>query len=437
MALETSAVCALESFDLWGLPPVQDTIEDTTVTEHRPLAPLDSSRVIEFTINTAEDEYILWKESYIYFKIRVNLGKEGVTAADWNKICPVNNLLHSMISQVDMTIANNTITTAPQTHAYKAYFETLLGFDDSAKKSHLTAALWYKDRAGEMNLINNPRRKLIAPDATGDQSRGKWVELMGRLHIDLAFQPRAFIGGSTIQLKLVPQKPEFYLLCTDPSIKPSVEFDSAVLHIRRVRVNPQIVVAHQQALRMRPAKYPLTRAEVKRSVIHAGQVDPILENVVTGQLPRRIFVAFVKNSAFNGQFDKNPFNFELFGLNFLCCYVNGYGVPSIPYQPHDKLTLREYYGLMDALNQNDTSTYCDIDRDEFNKGYAIFGFNFAPDLSDGCGTVGHVNPIKRGALRIQATFNTALAEPITVLTYCEFDSMLQIDSDRNPIVDTA
>ena len=60
MALENSTVCALEAFDLWGVPPVQDTIGDTTVTEHRPLAPsLDPSRVIEFELNTAEDEYIL------------------------------------------------------------------------------------------------------------------------------------------------------------------------------------------------------------------------------------------------------------------------------------------------------------------------------------------------------------------------------------------
>lgn len=435
MAINPSYVCALDSFDLWGLPPVQDTIEDTTVTEHRPISQLQADTPLEFQLNTAADEYILFKDSYLYFRIKVHLDKQtGVVGlGDWAKVSTVNNLLHSMIKHVEVDINNNTITMAPQTYAHKAYIETLLGYDDSAKKSHLTAALWYKDTT--MEGINEARQAFIKGANVQNPRDGSPVELMGRLNLDLCFQSRAFIGGANIKITITLHKNSFFLMINETGLSATVSLENAIFYARRARVNPQIVMAHQKALAVQPAKYPLTRGEVKTNLIHKGTVDTILENVVTGKMPRRIFICFVDNEALNGSYKKNPFNFQLFDLSFLCCYVNGHAVPAIPYQPKDGNTLREYHGLMDALDQTGTSNYCEINRHSFNNGYAIFGINMAPDLSDGCGATGHVNRIKTGAIRIQVIFGKPLDQPVTCLTYCEFDSVLQMDIDRNPIVD--
>ena len=46
------------------------------------------------------------------------------------------------------------MTQATRTYSYGAYLETLLNYGPAAKKSQLTAALFYKDTAGKMDTAN-------------------------------------------------------------------------------------------------------------------------------------------------------------------------------------------------------------------------------------------------------------------------------------------
>ena len=69
------------------------------------------------------------------------------------------------------------------------------------------------------------------------------------------------------------------------------------------------------------------------------------------------------------------------------------------------------------------------------KGNTLFGFNFSPDTADDCNKVGYVSPIKRGTLRIDLRFASALTETINVLVFCEYDNLIEIDITRNAITD--
>jgi len=82
------------------------------------------------------------------------------------------------------------------------------------------------------------------------------------------------------------------------------------------------------------AKYLLMRVNVKTFTIHADLVGKSLDNVILGQLPKRIIVDFVDNKAFNGDRKLNPFNFKNYGINFFSLYANGMQIPSRPLQPN-------------------------------------------------------------------------------------------------------
>ena len=56
---ESSPVTTLAEYDLFGLPPVQTTVESTIQTEHRPISVLNSGGHIEFNIPTGINEYII------------------------------------------------------------------------------------------------------------------------------------------------------------------------------------------------------------------------------------------------------------------------------------------------------------------------------------------------------------------------------------------
>lgn len=97
--------------------------------------------------------------------------------------------------------------------------------------------------------------------------------------------------------------------------------------------------------------------------------------------------------------------------------------------------MREYVGLFQALNQNAVSSTINIKRNQFKESKMILGFNFAPDLSNGCGDIGHVNPIKRGTLRVYVRFSEPLDEIINAILFCEYDNIIEIDANRHVTTD--
>jgi hypothetical protein len=163
----------------------------------------------------------------------------------------------------------------------------------------------------------------------------------------------------------------------------------------------------------------------------------MIDNVIFGQLPRRLLVVLVKNDAFNGSYKEDPFYFNHFNLNYIACYIDGVQYPSKAYQPDfsNGKYIREYNGLLQAINQNNTSTSVDIDRKLFKNGNTIFGFNFSPDLSNGADALSHLSEIKRGSLRLQLRFKDPLESAINVLLFCEFDNIIEIDQDRQVYTD--
>jgi hypothetical protein len=163
----------------------------------------------------------------------------------------------------------------------------------------------------------------------------------------------------------------------------------------------------------------------------------MIDNLIIGQLPRRILVVLVKNAAFNGSYKLDPLYFQHEDLTFMACYIDGVQFPIKAYQPdfdHNKYS-RELMGLVKAVNQNNTSTNMSIDKKSYKQGNTIFAFNFSPDLSNGSDAFGHLSEIKRGSLRLQMKFKCSLPESVNVLVYCEYDNIIEINKDREIFTD--
>jgi hypothetical protein len=446
---EKSPVTPLAEYDIFGLPPVQTTVKYTIQTEHRPISVLNSGGHIDFIVPTGIDEYIIPRETLLYLKFRVTLTKNDkseIVANDWNNVSVINNLLNSFWQQIDLSIGDTQTTVSLQTYAWKSYFENLVGFSDDAKKSYMSSLGWFCDELFESphkpNVIRNKIIRHVSPEGVdstknNEQSTGRIHELFGKLNFDLAFQGRALLGGLRLKFKLVPNPAEFYIMCSDEKITPKVEFIEIALNITRAKVDNEVVEAHLKALEITPARYPITRLDVKTTTINAGTLNTTLENVINGQLPRRCFIGFVSNEAFNGSLKKNPFYFYHYDLNYLVCYLDGVQYPRQAFQPDFKngLYAREYVEFYRALNQMLTDCHLMITRENYINGYTLFGFNFSPDMSDGCGMNGYISEGKSGALRIEVHFRKPLPETINVMIFSEFDNLLMIPEDRNAIVD--
>jgi hypothetical protein len=436
-----SSIVPLPYFDIYKIPKTQGTVISNIESEHRPNATLDSKAVIEFEFKSAQEEYFRLDHAWLYLKLRVTIAKPldvAVVADDWKKVSTVNNLLNSLFKQIDLYIGDRQVSLSHPTYPYKTDIEIKLGKSKDAKKSHLTACFWYEDNVEDPEEINPTRSSFIAPLSTSsDKKVGKELDLMGRIHLPMFEQKNALIGDTYLKLRLIPNDPAFYMLTTqDVKIK-LVEFTECSIEMHRSKFTTPTVINHHKALETSNAKYTIRENFVVPVTINKGFQDIIIDNIHNGQLPRRAFVAFVTHSAYNGSYTLNPFNYKHFDLNHLAFFLDGTQYPSKPLTPDfdNGLFIRSYLSIFNATNQTNTESCINISRQNYTKGNVIFGFNFAPDLSSGCCATPWVNPIRRGNIRIHLRFKNPLAQPITMLVYLDYDSLLEITPDKNVIYD--
>jgi hypothetical protein len=432
-----SSVVTIPELEIFTVNPTQVAVERNVDVYVRPTSSVQNSSYIEFKFPSSLDQYLLFHESYLNLKFRVILKHKNVaektTREDWNNVFPTNNFLHSLFKQAELVIGNQEIVRGAPTYAYKAYIEALLGFSDTSKKTNLSCALFSKDEF-ERNLVIKPLKD------EKDLSQGAIVELMGRLHLDFTFQSKALLGGCVTGLKLTLNNTEFCLRCTDSNLEPVIDMVDAELELNFLKVNPNIVEAHERALLRTPAKYCLTRNEVKTLTIPSGSQSVHLDNVVYGLLPRRVIVGFVDNNAFNGDLTKDPFKFEHYSLCSLASFVDGVQYPTKAYTPdfEKNMCTREYMGLLRAINQNTTDSLVSISKNAYiNKGCTLYGFNYAPDMTDGMGDMTHTSLQKRGSLGFNVCFAKPLPNVVNAIFYMEFDTCIEIGKERQPILNYA
>jgi hypothetical protein len=129
--------------DLFSLPPTMTSVERIYYDEQRSTSQLSGNEPIAFNIAAQNSlEYIDLKRSRLYLKARIKHAN-GNSLKSTECIGPFSNFLHSMFSQVDVTIQNKLITSTTTHYPYKAMSQNMLSYGTDAKKSQLTSQLYF------------------------------------------------------------------------------------------------------------------------------------------------------------------------------------------------------------------------------------------------------------------------------------------------------
>lgn len=112
-------------------------------------------------------------------------------------------------------------------------------------------------------------------------------------------------------------------------------------------------------------------------------------------------------------------------------------MPSKPLQPkftgNDKQYVQMYNTLFSGTGIHFTNKGLEIDRETYPLGFCLSAFDLTPDLS--ANTMSHWNLTRHGSLRIEMGFDEALTNTVNCVIYAEFDNIIEIDKNRNVIVD--
>ena len=299
--------CMKSELDIFTVPPTQTSIESGNWVEYNPKATIDDGSSIEFSVSGSGQDYLDAANTQLYVKAEI-MQADGTAIAGYAQVGPINLFLHSLFSDVEVSLNETPVTSSNNTYAYRAYIETLLSNGTTAKQSQLTSQLYYKDDSGAAMEDRNPysnaadaNKGFLARSVHTKESRV--VYMIGGIHSDLFFQNKYILSDVGMRIKLVRNKDAFCLMAAAAATF-EVKILECKLYVRKVKISPSVFIAHNKALEGGNAKYPIRRAVCKTYTIPTGNLDHTQENLFTGQLLTRLVIGCVDNNAFNGRYAK-------------------------------------------------------------------------------------------------------------------------------------
>ena len=427
--------CIKSELDLFMTPATNTSIVNGGWFEINPTSSVSIGTPIEFRYEGSSNHYLQLSKTSLY--LQVTILKDKTKVENTESVAPVNNFLHSLFSQIELSFNGQSFENSNNVYPYKAYLTDLLNYGQDSKNSYLQSGLFYKDDGNQFDNIKlvipeaeratNPVRNsgLVRRKEILDKGNGK-LEVIGRLHCDIFNSDRYLINNVSMNLKLIPSRSQFCLMGKDTD-NFSVRIDSAILLVRKAQINPSVMLGHAMALEKATAKYPIKRVVVKQHTIGMGVSSKVITNISQTSLPSRVVLGMVTNAAYDGAFNLNPFNFQHFNLAKLNLMVDGQSSPyykPLEFNFAENQYIRAYYSLFENIDKPIFATGNDISRDEYPNGYSLFAFDLTPDLCSG----DQFNLIKTGNLDIALTFSTSLEKSIVVIIYMEYDNLVEINN---------
>ena len=239
-------------------------------------------------------------------------------------------------------------------HTHTVLTSTLLNYDVSAKQSQFSSALYYKDTPEQMEKVGalaalktlNYRTadgttpasdKLYVPESgnVGFAKRHQFIKngnrfvLSGPIFADIFMTDRLLLNMMDLKVVLNRSSDAFSLMeiGNDPKIEPKVQLSDVVLKVRKVKVDQSISDGVEHMLKQTPALYPIRRVECKILTIPANLPNVRQDNIFSGIIPNSFVVGLVHVDATTGEYDKNPYNFQHFGVTSVSLTANGQEIP--------------------------------------------------------------------------------------------------------------
>ena len=185
-----SQECTKSELDLFSIPATQTSIIKGQWIEYHPISNITDSGPIEFNISGSGEEYLDLAKTQLFVKAKITKANGSALDAE-TKVGPVNLFLHSLFSQVDVSLNERLISPSTNTYPYRAMIETLFNYGGEAKSSQLSMAMFYKDTPGKMDVVDP-----VADDADANMglkarytftNESKTVDMMGPIHSDIFF----------------------------------------------------------------------------------------------------------------------------------------------------------------------------------------------------------------------------------------------------------
>ena len=404
--------------------PPQVVIETGYFEDIHPQTSVDDSINLEFAIPASNVDYLDLNDTLLSLQVKVVKADGSQLDGTKDKPVPSDYFMHSLFSDITLHLNDTTVEGGSQMYPYKAVMESELNFNGEAKKTQLSMA-------GKEDAVA-PRKAWVAGS--------KILEMIGPLRLDFLNQPKYLLPGVSVRIRMTRANHNFSLSWATGDSEPDdnswkIVIVKAILYVRRVKVHPAIIKAHEFGLQTKNALYPYTRSKVITFVVPTGSSTYFKDNIFSSHLlPKVVVIGLVKGAAFAGTVKHRALWYSNYGVSRVDLLRNG---QSIPYRTgyqcdfendlYNDVYLRSIYQNMNSLNTNNG---CGITLKQFKEGSTFFVFNLTPDFD-----LNERQTVRDSNLRLDLSFKKALTEAINVIAYACYDATLQITKNRDIIQD--
>jgi hypothetical protein len=149
-----------------------------------------------------------------------------------------------------------------------------------------------------------------------------------------------------------------------------------------------------------------------------------------------MILGFVTSASFHGSENNSPFNFKPFDIESVQAIVGGRRFPTekqLELNIGENIFSEAYFQFLNNSGFGDTIYDTNgITLDKYKKHCFFLAFDFRSDYKEDDESIDFTN---YGETRIFIRFRAALAQPIHIIAYLNFDNILRIDSGRNAVMD--
>ena len=368
-----------------------------------------------------------------------------------------NNIAHAIFKQINVRLNGTLISPQTDTYHHKSFIDAVLNNDRDDGESILKPEGWFTGltiryqtqnvlTANELNLTHDDHKALPVDEQAWVGARVKFLDgnrviLRFKPYLEVFNLSKLLVPGVQMQIQMYLNSHEIWSQTHARArhVRDITADDLKVtLFLCQKKVEPSVYRSLMtQFTGSKKVTYPVVRSEI-RTYNHAGDSQVFeAHNVFHGQLPTRVVVALMDQTAFNGSVTKYAFSYKTFNITSIKQLVRG---EEYPYRTlelnHDNSNkdLRGYHRFLEAtecLAKRKGNMVRAVDWGR-GKNCTLFVFdNTASGLSSS-----HVlNPVQTGETSIVIRFGQNPGVNLTVLIYGEFENLLEINSNRTVIYD--
>jgi hypothetical protein len=250
------------------VPPTQTRVAYGYWEQKELTSPLTDQGPYEFAVSGAGDDYIDLANTYLF--VEAQIVADDDTALDGGvDVGPDNLWMHSLFSDVSVSLNEKLVSPPTSLYPYRAYIETLLSHGPAAKESQLTGVMWYKDTPGHQDKTTADNKGCTSRKALTAQSK--------------SCQEKYLLNHVDLKIKLRRSRDVFALMADADNYK--IKIKDLALFVRNVQLRPDVRMGHVKALENTSCKYPIRRIEVKVDTVPRGNMN-YKQDMFLGQLPK-------------------------------------------------------------------------------------------------------------------------------------------------------